>query len=74
MSLETPTPGQPSESELAAAAPRRPSLWRQRDFMKLWTGQSISQFGDEITELAIPLLAINILGAGPLYLTVRRMG
>jgi MFS family permease len=65
MSLETPTPRQPSESELAAAAPHRPSLWRQSDFMKLWSGQSISQFGDEITLLAIPLLAINILGAGP---------
>ena len=70
MSLETPTPGQPSESELAAAAPHRPSLWRQRDFMKLWTGQSISQFGDEITLLAIPLLAINTLGAGPLEMGI----
>jgi MFS family permease len=70
MSLETPTPRQPSESELAAAAPHRPSLWRQSDFMKLWSGQSISQFGDEITLLAIPLLAINILGAGALEMGI----
>jgi MFS family permease len=63
MSLETPTPRQPSESEIAAAAPHRRSLWRQRDFMKLWTGQTISQFGDEITLLALPFLAIVDLGA-----------
>jgi MFS family permease len=38
--------------------------------MKLWTGQTISQFGDEITLLAIPLLAINILGAGALEMGI----
>ena len=32
--------------------------------MKLWTGQTISQFGDEITGLAMGLVAINTLGAG----------
>ena len=31
--------------------------------MKLWTGQTISQFGDEITLLGVPLLATLILGA-----------
>ena len=70
MSLEVPEPGQPSESEIAAAAPHRPSLWRQGDFMKLWTGQSISQFGDEITGLGIPLLATVVLGAGALEMGI----
>ena len=64
------TTGEPSPTEVATAAPHRPSLWRQGDFMKLWTGQTISQFGDEITELAIPLLAINILGAGALEMGI----
>ena len=32
--------------------------------MKLWTGQTISQFGDEITGLAMGLVAIDTLGAG----------
>ena len=59
-----------SPEEIATAAPHRPSLWRQRDFMKLWTGQTISQFGDEITLLAIPLLAIEILGAGALEMGI----
>jgi MFS family permease len=71
VSLETPTHDEPSRAELAAVArDRRPSLWRQGDFMKLWTGQTISQFGDEITLLAIPLLAINILGAGALEMGI----
>jgi len=65
VSLERTPDVDPSVAEIATAtAGRRPSLWRQGDFMKLWTGQTISQFGDEITELAIPLLAIATLGAG----------
>ena len=27
------------------------SLWRDRRFRRFWAGQSISQFGDRITEL-----------------------
>jgi MFS family permease len=70
MSLETP-PGQVSPSEVAASTPhRRPSLWRQGDFMKLWTGQTISQFGDEITLLALPFVAIFTLGAGALEMGI----
>jgi MFS family permease len=65
MSVERSPDVEPSVAELSAGVPHRPSLWRQGDFMKLWTGQTISQFGDEITGLALPLLAINILGAGP---------
>jgi MFS family permease len=64
MSLETSTPPDPSRAELETAIqPRRPSLWRQGDFMKLWTAQTISQFGDEITGIALPFVAITILGA-----------
>jgi MFS family permease len=64
------TTGDPSQSEVAAAAPHRPSLWRQGDFMKLWTGQTISQFGDEITLLGVPLLATLILGADALQMGI----
>ena len=66
MSLESPRSGEPSPSEMAAAAPKRPSLWRHRDFVKLWSAQTISQFGDEVTGLALPLVAIITLGASPL--------
>jgi MFS family permease len=39
--------------------PRRPTggLWSHRDFLKLWTGQSISELGSQISGLAIPWLA-----------------
>ena len=40
-------------------------LWRNSDFMKLWTGETISLFGSQITALALPLVAANILQATP---------
>jgi MFS family permease len=40
------------------------SLWRNRDFLKLWSAQSISMFGTEIASLAYPLTAIVVLEAG----------
>lgn len=38
---------------------RRPTggLWGHRDFLKLWAGQSISEFGSQISALAIPWVA-----------------
>jgi MFS family permease len=44
---------------------RRPSgpLWSHRDFLKLWTGQSISEFGSQISQLAIPWVALVTLNA-----------
>jgi MFS family permease len=47
--------------------PRRPTggLWNHRDFLKLWTGQSISEFGSQVSELAIPWLAAVGLHASP---------
>jgi MFS family permease len=70
MTLE-PGGQDPSPVELATAtAGRRPSLWRQPDFLKLWTAQTISQFGDEITGVAIPLVAIITLGAGALEMGI----
>jgi MFS family permease len=40
-------------------------LWRHPDFVKLWSGQTISRFGSEISQLAIPLTAALVLGASP---------
>jgi MFS family permease len=36
-----------------------------RRFTLLWTGQTVSNLGDRITELAIPLLAVTVLTATP---------
>jgi len=40
-------------------------LWRHRDFMLLWLGQSVSRLGDQFTGLALPVIAVYVLGAGP---------
>ncbi len=40
-------------------------LWRHPDFLKLWTGQSVSLFGSLLTRFALPLLAALVLRAGP---------
>ena len=46
------------------AAPTR-SLWRHADFLKLWTGQTVSELGSVVTRTAVPLVALLVLGAGP---------
>lgn len=43
--------------------PVPPLLRRNRSFRSFWTGQTISLFGDEITLLALPLLAVLELNA-----------
>lgn len=41
----------------------RGALWHNQDFRRLWAAQTVSQFGSEITGLALPLLAILVLHA-----------
>ena len=41
------------------------SLLRNRDFRRLWAGDSLSQFGIMTTTLAVPLLAVRTLRATP---------
>src|SRR5262249_57352766 len=45
--------------------PQRSSLWRHRDFLLLWSGETISQTGAQISLVAVPLTAIIALHAGP---------
>jgi MFS family permease len=40
-------------------------LWRHRGFLLLWGGQTISQFGSQITQWALPLTAVLLLKATP---------
>jgi MFS family permease len=42
------------------------SLLRDRDFLKLWTGQTVSAFGTQITILAVPIVAALALKVSPL--------
>src|SRR5438093_2235572 len=48
------------------ASTTAPSLWRHRDFLLLWLGQAVSRLGVQFTGLAIPVIAVYVLAAGPL--------
>jgi MFS family permease len=47
---------------LARARLRGP-LWHNRDFLNFWAAHTVSQFGSQITGLALPLVAILVLDA-----------
>jgi MFS family permease len=38
-------------------------LWHHGDFLRLWSGQTVSQLGSQVSQLAIPLAAILVLDA-----------
>jgi MFS family permease len=42
---------------------RRGGLWHHLDFRRLWIGETVSQFGSAISQLALPLVAILVLHA-----------
>lgn len=49
------------------AVPWRPGpLWRHRDFLLLWSGQTVSEIGSQMTVLAVPLVAVVLLHASTL--------
>lgn len=50
-----------SDRRFASAA--QGSLWRHRDFILLWGGQTISEIGSAITQLMLPLTAVVVLRA-----------
>jgi MFS family permease len=39
------------------------SLLRDRQFRTLWSAQAVSEFGDRVSELALPLIAVTLLDA-----------
>jgi MFS family permease len=49
----------------AAVWRRLPRLLHERNFRRYWLAQSISLFGDQISLLALPLVAILVANAGP---------
>jgi MFS family permease len=38
-------------------------LWRHSDFLRLWSAETISQFGSQVTLLALPFVAVLVLDA-----------
>src|SRR5689334_25226794 len=54
----------PTVSAQAPAPPRRrASLWRNRDYLLLWSGQGVSSVGTQVSGVAFPLLILAITGS-----------
>ena len=39
-------------------------IWREPRFRLYWAGQTVSELGDRVSELALPLVALTVLDAG----------
>lgn len=52
--------------------PPVPSIWRDRDFVRLWSAGTISIFGSLIGRTALPFVAILTLGAGAIEVSALR--
>ena len=51
---------EPKEAEPTAHTRRPVALWRNRDYVLLWSGQMISSVGTRVSMLAFPLLVLAI--------------
>src|SRR5437879_12919035 len=47
------------------------TVWREPDFLKVWLGGIVDSLGSSITGLAVPLIAILQLDAGPAEMGIR---
>jgi MFS family permease len=53
--------------DLPRPAPRRRGgLWHHHGFRRLWIGETVSQFGTTVSQLALPLVAILVVHASTL--------
>ena len=56
MSVATDKKTMPEAQEAARLVP----LWRNRDYLLLWSGQAVSSIGSEASQLALPLLILSV--------------
>jgi len=65
----TPLPGRTPHPEVTNVTvtpePRSRSLFRHPDFVKLWSAATVSQFGTQVTLLALPIIAASTLNVTP---------
>jgi MFS family permease len=62
----------PSSAVSDSGRPAPSSLWRDRDFRRLWVGQTASQLGEHTSLLVLPLFAVLTLDASAGQLGVLR--
>lgn len=55
-----PRPRAQTDDSDAGAVPDRRQLWRDGRFVTFWSAQSVSELGDRVAELALPLVAISL--------------
>jgi hypothetical protein len=49
---------------------RTATLWRQRDFLHLWSAQAVSAFGSRVTRTALPVIAVLLVTADPVAIAI----
>ncbi len=66
------TPADPGQAQGNRPGARRLSvgIFRHPDFRRLWLAGTVSMFGSEVSNLAIPLTAVLTLGAGSIGLGI----
>ena len=68
-------PRQRTARGICSALVRNPfasPLWRNQAFIRVWSAATISIFGSLITRIALPLVAILVLGSGALEVALLR--
>lgn len=50
----------------AGSSIRQTGIWRDARFRRYWMGQSISEVGDRVSELGLPVVAVTMLDASPI--------
>ena len=61
--VTSPAPPATSVSRLWSRLTRGSELWQHTDFLRLWSGQGVSQIGSQVTVVALPLIAVERLHA-----------
>jgi MFS family permease len=59
--VSDPPSGARTEAEQDTAS--KATLWHNRDFMLLWSGNTLSEFGSQISTVALPLLVLSLTGS-----------